>query len=101
MRHRSTKAHYCWPLICSVSIRLPDMCILIKIAQEYLSLLTSEVTEMRRPQSFWDFAQQLFRNKPVAATCCGNHCVDVELAAIPLPSSIAQEIMAIQDLFTG
>lgn len=27
--HRSTKTHYCWLLICSVSIRLPDMCILI------------------------------------------------------------------------
>lgn len=42
MRYRSTKAHYCWLLICSETIRLPDMCILIKIAHKYLSLLTSE-----------------------------------------------------------
>lgn len=51
MRHRSTKAHRCWLLICSVSVCLPAMCILIKVSHKYLSLLTSE-------QEKWDVCSQ-------------------------------------------
>lgn len=107
MCYRSTKAHYRWFLICSVSIRLPDMCILIKIFHKHLSLLTPEWQKWDIHSHFgtlhnnfleknwWQHGCNILQ-KPLCRPAS-----TVLLSATPLSSSIAQQLISIQGFFDG
>lgn len=94
MRHRSTKAHYRWLLIGSVSIRLPDMCILIKISHKHLPLQTSEWGKWDIPSNFGtlcnDFLEKYQLGCNMMRKPLRRPADPVPLSAIPASNCITQ-----------